>query len=646
MRSLFSFHHAGPIGLALLIAVFAGNAGVVVINEPSAFVLDNGVLRAQVSKDSGDLTSLRFRGMEVLHVEKGRPGGYWSHNTSLARAESEVTIDPGRNGGERGEVAIRGRYAGIPLGNGPGGSAAVDIEIRYCLAGEDSALYVYSALSHSTNHPATSIGEARFCAKLNDSLFDWMTVDSRRNLRMITAFDWNHGIVMNVKEARRMTTGDRAGSVEHKYDYSANQFETRAWGWSSSKSNVGAWFINPSVEYLSGGPTKFELCAHRDATFGTNRSAPAPPTLLNYWRSSHYGGSTCALTNAETWTKVIGPFLIYCNTGNSLEDLWRNALQRAGSESNAWPYAWVKGVDYAKRQERGGVEGRLVLSDPYVSGFNRLLVGLVSPEGGFSSPRPGSGGADDASHWQSDAKHCQFWTVASPDGQFRLGKARPGSYTLCAIADGVLGQFTLTNVTVSPGKTTRLGELRWTPKRYGKQVWEIGIPNRTAAEFFKGDDYFHWGWYLEYPKLFPNDVQFRVGRSDFRKDWFFEQVPHNENPANLDGKGSGRSTTWSVLFNMPIIPKGRASLRLAVCGAGTRSLAVSVNSHSVGNVTGLVPDSTVIRDGIGGRWSEHSIGFDARLLLEGENQIDLSIPAGSLANGILYDYLRLEIADE
>jgi len=32
------------------------------------------------------------------------------------------------------------------------------------------------------------------------------------------------------------------------------------------------------------------------ATFNTNSlTAPAPPTLLNYWRGSHYGGSVCSM---------------------------------------------------------------------------------------------------------------------------------------------------------------------------------------------------------------------------------------------------------------------------------------------------------------------------------------------------------------
>ena len=134
-----------------------------------------------------------------------------------------------------------------------------DIEIRYALARGDSGVYTYSIFDHPTNYPATGVGEARFCAKLNDALFDWMTVDANRNMKMITAYDWNHGTVMNLKGARRINSGILKGQVEHKYDYSANQFDVRAWGWSSTPKRVGVWFVNPSVEYLSGGPTKFEL---------------------------------------------------------------------------------------------------------------------------------------------------------------------------------------------------------------------------------------------------------------------------------------------------------------------------------------------------------------------------------------------------
>ncbi|HEX4121021.1 MAG TPA: lyase, partial [Verrucomicrobiae bacterium] len=367
-------------------------AAVGILEDEDSFTLTNGVVAARVSKRSGDLTSLRFKGMEMLDRRSERGSGYWSHDVSRGRRESHITIDPATNGGERGEVSIKGISGGHPMGNGPGGSVIADIEIRYALGREDSGVYTYCIFSHPTNYPATSVGEARFCAKLNDDIFDWMTVDSRRNMEMITAYDWDHATQMNMKEARRMNTGIYRGEVEHKYDYSANQFDVRAWGWSSTPKHVGLWFVNPSVEYLSGGPTKVELSAHRDATFNTNNlTAPAPPTLLNYWRGSHYGGSACGIAQGESWTKVIGPFLIYCNTGGSHDAMWKDALATAARESEAWPYDWVSGVDYPHRNERGTVGGQITLHDPGAPDerLTNWLVGLSAPD--YAAPR-GRGG--------------------------------------------------------------------------------------------------------------------------------------------------------------------------------------------------------------------------------------------------------------
>ncbi len=390
------------------------------------------------------------------------------------------------------------------------------------------------------------------------------------------------------------------------------------------------------MEYLSGGPTKVELSAHRDATFDTNAlTAPAPPTLLNYWRGSHYGGSLCAIAQNEAWTKVIGPFLIYCNSGQSHDAMWQDALARAAKESEAWPYEWVSGVDYPHRDERATVSGQINLRDPEApeTRMTRWLVGLSAPD--YATPRQVD--------WQNDAKHYEFWVRGNSNGDFSIPNVRPGAYTLHAIADGALGEFTLTNIIVEAGKPLRLPPLVWQPVRYGKQLWDIGIPNRTAAEFFKGDDYFHWGWYLEYPKLFPDDVHYVVGKSDFHKDWFFEQVPHNEDPGNTTGLGRGRSTTWTVAFDLMQAPHGRATLRLALCGVGTRSIAISVNDRPVGAVTGLIYNATINRDGIGGYWSEHDLAFDAATMKAGRNVMALTIPAGGLTSGIEYDYLRLEL---
>ena len=386
---------------------------VTVSETETGFTLANGLVTAQVAKRSGDLISLKYNKLELLEAGSGHPYGYWSHDASRGQHSARVAIDPKTNGGALGEVSVRGVYVPPADGSGGGfggfggfgrGGTACDIEIRYTLARGLAGVYTYSVFEHRTNYPATGIGEARFAAKLNPDIFNYLNVDARRRKVMPTPEDWLAGTELNFTEARRLNTGIYRGQVEHKYDYSANQFETRAYGWLGTKSHVGFWFINPSTEYLSGGPTKYELTGHLDI------SAEAAPVLLNYWRSSHYGGALCPITNGEAWSKVVGPFLIYCNAAQTPDAMWQDALDRAAKEQAAWPYAWVAGVDYPHKDKRTTVKGRLVLQDPQAPQLkmDHLLVGLAAPDyvppipprmnrgpGGFGMFGPAGGGEDE-----------------------------------------------------------------------------------------------------------------------------------------------------------------------------------------------------------------------------------------------------------
>ena len=412
------------------------------------------------------------------------------------------------------------------------------------------------------------------------------------------------------------------------------QFDTPAFGWSSTEKKIGVWFVNPSMEYLSGGPTKLELVAHRDATFTADQTAPAPPCLLNYWRGSHYGGSECEIAAGEAWTKVVGPFLVYCNTGTNPETQWKDALSRANREAKAWPFDWVSGVDYPRANERATVSGQVVLHDPLMEtgDLRDLLVGLSHPD--YQTAR---GGTVD---WQNDAKFYEFWTRGDKTGRFTIPAVRPGVYTLHAIATGVLGEYTgLAPLTVSAAQKVDLGQIVWTPVRDGRQVWEIGVPDRTAGEFLHGDHYYQWGLYNQYPKDFPNDVHYIVGKSDFHKDWNYAQVPRASDDT---GRSTGPPTTWTVSFDLPRALTGKATLRLAFAGSSAREVVVGVNGQTVGSSGPLSDTATIRRDAIRGYWRERSVPFDAALLKAGTNTLTLTIPAGGVMSGVQYDYLRLE----
>jgi rhamnogalacturonan endolyase len=610
---------------------------VTVTEEGNNYTLANGIVTARVSKRSGDLVSLKYKDIETLSGGSGHVYGYWSHDAAGKEVVDTITIDPKQNGGQRGEVSVKGLSKGTAMGRGPGGSTVCDIEIRYSLGRSDSGVYTYSIFDHKAEYAGTQIGEARFAAKLNDEVFDWMTIDANRNKLMPRPEDWDQGTPLNMKEVRRMNTGVYAGQVEHKYDYSAVQFDIPAFGWSSTKNHIGFWFINPTIEYLSGGATKVELTGHLD------NNAGGAPTLLNYWRGSHYGGTRCEIAQGEAWSKIIGPFLIYCNSGATPNDMWQDALAQAKKEAGQWPYEWVAGVDYPHKSERGSVSGRMELNDPQAPNakMSNLLVGLTHPDytppprgggrGGFGGGRFGGGGPVD---WQRDAKYYEFWVRGDDQGRFSIPNVRPGVYTLHAIADGVLGEYAKTDVTVEAGKPLDLGSIEWKPVRYGKQLWDIGIADRTAAEFLHGDHYWQWGLYNEYPKDFPDDVNFIIGKSDFHKDWNYCQCPRADRP---DG------TTWSITFDLAEAPHGKATLRLALAGTSAWSIAATVNDQPAGETDPMQYTATINRDGIRGYWTERDITFDAALMKAGKNVLKLTIPPGRAMSGVEYDYLRLEL---
>jgi rhamnogalacturonan endolyase len=650
------------------------NSPVTITDNADSWTLDNGIVKITVLKRSGKLTSLNYNGFETL----GRNSESWEQ-LATGTVTTSVTIDPANNGGERAEVVVKGV------------TGRMDIELRYTMERGVSGIYTYAIYSHEAGHPGAGEGESRFINQLVSN-FDWLSVDADRNLPMCSNQDTRSGVVIHAKEQRILSTGIYKNSVEHKYSYCAEMYKLPAYGWSSIKDHVGVWFINPANEYLGGGPTRIDLVCHMGAT------------MLDYWTSGHYaGGAGCNIPSGQTWNKVVGPIFVYCNSlqssrtrsqaeldtlaateGNptipaswtaNANALFNDALQEAKTIKAQWPYEWVQGVDYPGKAGRATVTGRLALNDPQASSTRlpHLWVGLTHPDftgaGGAFAQRSGNG---NLVTWDHDANYYQFWSEGNEDGQFTIANVRPGTYTLHAFADGVLGEFAQTNITVTAGKPLDLGKLDWQPVRYGKQVWEIGYPDRTGGKFYKGDgsNYWLWGWCVRYPLLFPNDLTYTIGKSDYHKDWFFEQVPHGESTAwlNPDAKdpanqrfgwvkagtanedmwrtiGRGRATTWTIKFNMDKAPKGQATLRVALAGSdGNGGLAVGVNGASVGTIRHISTNALRYNTDKG-IWRQYTQPFDAALLKPGENEMTLTVPAGDLTTGVVYDYLRLELAE-
>ncbi len=695
------------------------NAPVTLTDNGDSWTMDNGIVKMTVLKRNGNLSSLVYRGVEIL-----TRGEFWEQVPS-GTITATVTIDPATNGGERAEVSVKGvnpgdvnnpsPMGGPPTGVGPAGGGGgmarpggaggaraprgprgggMDIETRYTMERGSSGFYTYAEYTHHASYPPAGEGESRFILESMNPTFDWLSVDKDRNQLMTSDADLRKGVVIHAKEQRILLSGVYANSVEHKYSYNGVMYRLQAWGWSSTKNHIGVYFINPSSEYIGGGAEKLDLIDHMSGT------------LLDYWTSGHYaGGAGNYIPAGEEWKHVVGPIFVYMNSLADAKDpsqaemdrfhasygsgmpavpeewrenqlaLWNDAVAKSKAVKAAWPYAWVEGVDYPHKDGRGTVTGQLILDDAQAASrqLPHLTVGLAHPDyAGSGSPYQQRAGNGRIVTWAHDGDYYQFWTDGAEDGRFTIANVRPGTYTLHAFADGVLGEYAKANVTVEAGKSVNLGKLDWQPVRYGKQVWEIGYPDRTADKFYKGDgaNYWLWGWPLRYGDLFPNDVTYTIGKSDYRKDWFFEEVPHSttdawKNPAAKDPLnqrfgwvnnptgtedmwpewGHGRATTWTVKFAMAKPSQGTGLLRVALAGAdGSGGLAIGVNGQSVGTLHPVATNALRYNTDKG-VWYQYAVKFDAALLKAGANEVTFTVPAGDVTTGVVWDYVRLELND-
>ena len=688
---------------------------VVLDDHGDTWTLDNGIVKMTIQKRDGNLASLVYRGVEILTDQHH---SYWEQRPA-GTVTARITIDPKANGGERAEVAVKGINPSKPASAGddplrgrtsriapPGGRGGMDLETRFTLERGVSGFYTYTQYTHQAAYLRAGEGESRFILQDMNPTFDWLSVDKDRNQLMPIDVPENH--MIHAKEQSVYDSGIYKNSVEHKYSYNAPMYQLQAWGWSSTKDHIGVFFINPSNEYIMGGPERLDLIDHL--------SAPGSPgykaIVLDYWTSGHYaGGASNNIPAGQAWTHVVGPIFVYFNslehpaepsrkeldklhatygTGmpavppewnqNALA-LWNDAVAKSKEVKLQWPYDWVEGMDYPHKAERGAVSGRLVLNDPQAKSklLPNLNVGLTHVNyTAETSPRAGNG---NIVTWPHDGENYQFWVVGAPDGHFAIPNVRPGTYAVRAFANGVLGEYDMPGtITVEPGKSVDLGKLAWKPVRYGRQVWEIGYPDRTGDKFFKGDgaNYWLWGWGLRYPGLFPNDITYTIGKSDYHKDWFFEEVPHSSTTAWLntaakdpynqrfgwvtippDGVdpwpewGKGRATTWTVNFHMTSASRGRAILRVALAGAdggnGTNpsapgGLIIGVNGQTVGTIHPVATNALRYNTNKG-VWNQYVQVFDATCLKRGANTMTFTVPAGDVTTGVVWDYLRLELND-
>ncbi|KAL3527466.1 hypothetical protein ACH5RR_012122 [Cinchona calisaya] len=618
-------------------------------------IMDNGLVRVTFSNPDGMITEIKCKGinnvLDYHQIESRR--GYWDIVWKRPGQDKSFFLTiPGTSfkviAQHENQIEVSFKMTYDPYLDQSGTSLPLNIDKRFVMLRGESGFYSYAIFERLPGWPAVDISETRIAFKLDQGRFNYMAIADDKQRFMPTNIDRQKGQRLAYDEAVLLTNPTNPalrGEVDDKYEYSKDNKDNHVHGWVSSDSHVGFWVIIPSYEFKTGGPIKQELTSH------------VGPTSLATFYSRHYAGDTLKglqFEDGEPWKKVFGPIFTYLNSNSDNVEpfsLWEDAKQQSIKETQKWPYDFPMSEDFPQADQRATVRGRLLINDRYLQEgrfpAKSAYVGLAPP-GPLGS-------------WHLDAKGYQFWTQTDDNGYFTITSVRPGKYNLYAWVPGILGDYkSEIDISLTPGEFN-LGHLIFTPPRNGPTIWEIGIPDRTAAEFFvpsgapglenslyinHPQKYRQYGLWERYTDLYPNhDLVYKVGVSNYRKDWFYAHV----NRRTVDGQRI--PTTWQISFDLRnIVPTGTYTLRLALASATLADVQVRVNNknrRSPDFSTGLIGrDNAIARHGIHGLYQPFSFNIPGHKLVRGSNAIFLTQSRGGYPfNGVMYDYLRLEGPD-
>lgn len=592
-------------------------------------ILKNGLGSFTINKTTTKLTAMNYKGgKNLLTSVVDATEGYYSL-VGTVNGNSVVAA----NSGEFRVISDTKDQIEISFLLSDASIQGFIFDLRYVLKRDVPGVYVYfikkadNAFLDAGN--TATVTESRYLVRTDRTMFPYWQVDDDRKGEFYPK-DWPSETVSDA------TYRYPDGEIWGKYNNSKYTKDDRVTGVSNDK--IGLWLIRGGNEAIGGGINKPELTIENG--------------IIQYYLHSGHGG-TPNFNIEKDWSKVYGPVLWYINEGENKESLWEDANKRAELEISSWPYKWISEPLY-EANTRGTLKGKISITDG------------TSPKGGWAIV------AAKDKNWQFEGNAYIYSAQIDEKGEFIVKNIHSGIRTLYIQVNGIIEEYRLDDIEIKPNQVTDVGLLTWTPKTNGETLWQIGTPDRTANEFRNTIEPMNWGYWIAYAKEFPNGVDFKIGESDEKTDWNWchpaartngdyadfdaayyiadnrikYDIPKAMYP-DVNNKSQYDSTTllpWKIRFDSEKNYTGKATMTIAVCANRGGSLKVTVNDTLVWYMDKYeLADGGIVRAYKYSLYQVVPIEFDASLLKQGENVIQISHTKADNNQLTAYDVIRLEV---
>jgi len=661
----------------------------VILDENSnEFILKNEFCTVYIDKTKAAIS--KFYTKEGYEICGNNGSGSWllnyvdSEHKGTSKQEMTLRHCKGkiiRQTADLCEVSVK--ECRLQKGDAEGNILPIDMDFRFVLTKDAPGLYMYAVLDENFSEEDKetnrifNFGQSRYSMKFDYDRLPYSAVQGGeiggKLVRMAGPGDFNMDIDEVVNSSGQLFDSTYVlndNSIFTKYNNLSYQYSNIMVG--AFSDEAGLALLTPSREWAGGGYAKQDIDVH---------GGPGNTFIVSWHLETGHNG-TKGVKVAEGYRKIYGPVMWYATTDEKIqskEDAYAMALAQANAEVEKWPYSWMEDQDYAAKT-RGSLKGIFSVKNGTIHKEveNDLTVTDVNGKKSIgwavlSDERSG--------YWALDNYYYEFYAPIWQDGFFEIKNIIPGTYKLNINVNGVMDEYVQHNIAINANEEKDLGAVVWDDPIYGKTLWTIGIPDKTAEEYAYAYPYRYWGSHLLFNDLFPNGVDFKIGESNESTDWFFvhmasQTAGHKEHyngafyfdeetkKVKYDATRAKKMTeddqrfrgnelaSYKIRFDSNTAYRdGTATLLINVCGNRFGTIRATLNGENIidtatrvtvnggkmtdfsGNVVNnpvdtsvvsLYTDGSVGRSGLVGINQLVKIEFDAFLIQKGENVIILT----------------------